>query len=140
MAMGSRPGERRGGRQKGTPNRLTAEVKDMIRGALEDVGGREYLAQQAIENPVAFLGLLRPFIPREVIADVAVHAASKAAHDEIIAIMRHGAITVDQQGRVDCSAPAPEVMKALEARRAIVDGRVNRDVAAVVESDENQVG
>jgi hypothetical protein len=27
MPRGSKPGERRGGRQKGTPNRVTAEVK-----------------------------------------------------------------------------------------------------------------
>lgn len=31
MARGAKPGERRGGRQKGTPNKATAEVKDLAR-------------------------------------------------------------------------------------------------------------
>jgi len=30
MPRGSQPGERRGGRQKGTPNKATAEIKDLV--------------------------------------------------------------------------------------------------------------
>ncbi len=39
MPRGSRPGERRGGRQKGTPNKVTRAVKDAILSAFEKVGG-----------------------------------------------------------------------------------------------------
>ncbi len=31
MPRGSKPGERRGGRQKGTPNKATSEIKDVAR-------------------------------------------------------------------------------------------------------------
>lgn len=31
MARGSKPGERRGGRQKGTPNKASVEIKDVAR-------------------------------------------------------------------------------------------------------------
>ena len=31
MPRGSRPGERRGGREKGTPNKATVEIKDVAR-------------------------------------------------------------------------------------------------------------
>lgn len=31
MPRGSKPGERRGGRKKGTPNKATAELKDLAR-------------------------------------------------------------------------------------------------------------
>lgn len=48
---GSKPGERRGGRQKGTPNKIPSDLKVMILGALDKAGGVEYLAAQAIENP-----------------------------------------------------------------------------------------
>jgi hypothetical protein len=34
-----------GGRRKGTANKLNADIKAMILGALNDVGGQEYLAQ-----------------------------------------------------------------------------------------------
>lgn len=39
MARGSRPGERRGGRKPGTPNKITADLKAMILGALDEAGG-----------------------------------------------------------------------------------------------------
>ena len=63
---GSKPGERRGGRQKGTPNKLTADVKEMILGALHEVGGMAYLARQADENPTAFLTLVGKVLPLQL--------------------------------------------------------------------------
>jgi hypothetical protein len=60
---GSKAGERRGGRQKGTPNKITADLKSMILGALEAKGGQGYLEQQATENPVAFLTLVGKVLP-----------------------------------------------------------------------------
>jgi hypothetical protein len=63
---GSKRGERRGGRQKGTPNKFTATVHEMILEALHAVGGVDYLAQQARENPVAFLSLLGKLLPTRV--------------------------------------------------------------------------
>ena len=44
-----------GGRQVGTANRLTRNVREMVLGALADVGGQAYLAQQAQQNPTAFM-------------------------------------------------------------------------------------
>jgi hypothetical protein len=58
------------GRVKGVPNKLTSDMREMIRGALDDVGGREFLAEQARENPVAFLNLVGKIIPREVEAKI----------------------------------------------------------------------
>lgn len=66
---GSKPGERRGGRQKGTPNKLSGDIKAMIIGALEKKGGQKYLEQQATENPVAFMTLLGKVLPMTVATD-----------------------------------------------------------------------
>lgn len=38
----------------------------MILGALSDVGGRDYLAEQARANPVAFLGLVGKVLPLQL--------------------------------------------------------------------------
>jgi len=54
------------GRSKGTPNKTTKELKDMILGALSDVGGQAYLARQAEENPGAFMGLIGRVLPKDV--------------------------------------------------------------------------
>lgn len=42
------------------------ELRRMIRIALKDVGGVEYLKQQAEDNPVAFMTLIGKIIPKEV--------------------------------------------------------------------------
>ena len=57
------------GRQKGTPNRLTADIKAMVLHALNDVGGREYLARQAVENPGPFLTLVGKVLPLTLAGD-----------------------------------------------------------------------
>lgn len=58
-----------GGRQKGTPNKLTKALKDMILGALDDAGGQSYLAKQSTENPTAFLTLVGKVLPLQVTGD-----------------------------------------------------------------------
>jgi hypothetical protein len=63
---GAKPGERRGGRQKGTPNLMTRQVKEMILGALDRVGGETYLARQAEENPGPFLTLVGKVLPLQL--------------------------------------------------------------------------
>jgi hypothetical protein len=56
-------GKKTGGRTKGTPNKLTATVKDSILAAFDQVGGVQYLADTAISHPVAFLSLLGRVLP-----------------------------------------------------------------------------
>ena len=51
------------GRKKGTPNKLTSDLKEMILSALNKAGGQEYLAGQAKENPSAFLTLVGKVLP-----------------------------------------------------------------------------
>lgn len=61
---GSAPGERRGGRAKGTPNVLP-DLRALTLRALMKAGGADYLERQAHENPGPFLGLLGKVLPRE---------------------------------------------------------------------------
>ena len=67
---GSRPGERRGGRKKGTPNKTTALLKDAILQAATNAGGRKglvgYLTTLAKTEPSAFAGLLGKVLPMQV--------------------------------------------------------------------------
>jgi hypothetical protein len=64
---GSKPGERRGGRQKGTPNKITRTLREAILQALEEAGGKggavEYLRSQANLSPGAFLSLVGKVLP-----------------------------------------------------------------------------
>lgn len=57
------------GRKKGVPNKITADIKAMILGALEAKGGQTYLEEQAGKNPIAFMGLLAKVMPMQVSAD-----------------------------------------------------------------------
>jgi hypothetical protein len=56
-------GKKTGGRKKGTPNKLTATVKDSILAAFDEVGGSAYLAKTAETHPAAFLTLLGKVLP-----------------------------------------------------------------------------
>lgn len=55
-----------GGRQKGTPNVMTRELKSMILEALDGAGGVEYLIEQAHAKPAAFLTLVGKVLPLQV--------------------------------------------------------------------------
>lgn len=86
---GSKKGERRGGRKKGTPNRVPALLKDAILKAAEYTGEDfvklkkeqaiengeeydqqeplvEYLMVQSVDNPVAFMTLMGKVLPMQV--------------------------------------------------------------------------
>ncbi len=61
-----------GGRKSGVTNKRTALLKDAILTAAEKAGGGDmvaYLAEQAKENPVAFLGLLGRVLPLQLQSD-----------------------------------------------------------------------
>jgi len=62
-------GIKTGGRQKGSPNKITAQLKDMILQALDESGGVEYLKQTAIDHPAAFMTLLGKVLPLQVTGD-----------------------------------------------------------------------
>ena len=72
-----RPRPAGSGRVKGTPNKNTVEIKDMIRGALDAAGGQQYLLRQSEENPVAFMGLIGKVIPKDVNANITAEVIQK---------------------------------------------------------------
>lgn len=66
MPRGARPGERRGGRAKGTPNKLTADIKSTIIEAFEKLGGVEYLQEVGRKDPKVFCALLGRVLPHDL--------------------------------------------------------------------------
>lgn len=65
-------GKRLGGRQKGTPNKSNALVRDAILQAGADAhpnGLAGYLTNQAMLNPTAFMTLLGKVLPTQVTGD-----------------------------------------------------------------------
>ncbi len=59
-------GYKTGGRQAGTPNKLTLGVKEAIQKAFVEVGGEDYLVKVAHENPAVFCHLLSRLLPTHV--------------------------------------------------------------------------
>ena len=57
------------GRKAGVPNRVTSNVKQMILGALDDLGGQQWLTEQAQADPRAFMSLLGRILPSEIQMD-----------------------------------------------------------------------
>jgi hypothetical protein len=58
------------GRPPGAQNKLTATVKMMVLGALDKLGGEQWLVRQARKHPQAFMQMLRQVMPTQVVGDV----------------------------------------------------------------------
>ena len=58
-----------GGRQKGSVNKLTADVKAMVLEALDTAGGVDYLVAQSRDNPNAFMTLVGKVLPLTLAGD-----------------------------------------------------------------------
>jgi hypothetical protein len=82
---GPAPGQRFGGRKAGTPNKMTADIKAMILGALQAKGGQKYLERCADENPTAFLALVGKVLPLQLNAVVRTEAR-ELTDAELVAI------------------------------------------------------
>jgi hypothetical protein len=54
------------GRPRGLQNKITVELKQMIEGALEEVGGQKYLVSLARKRPEVFCQLLVRLLPKAV--------------------------------------------------------------------------
>lgn len=59
-------GQKTGGRQAGTPNKVTAAFKDAVRIVYEDIGGHAAFAAWARECPTEFYKIAARLIPSEV--------------------------------------------------------------------------
>ncbi len=59
-------GQKSGGRQVGTPNKVTAIFKDAVRTVYEDIGGNAAFAEWAKENPTDFYRIAARLIPTEM--------------------------------------------------------------------------
>jgi hypothetical protein len=62
----SRPGERRGGRKIGTPNKTTRSIREAFVEAFDELGGAPALARWGRENPNLFYPLASKLIPTEI--------------------------------------------------------------------------
>lgn len=61
------PSNNPNGRPKGVPNRLTTEIKTMVLDALNDLGGKDYLVQQALkDNASPFMALIGKTMPLQL--------------------------------------------------------------------------
>lgn len=54
------------GRKPGVQNKLTKTIKEAIEASFDMVGGAEYLARMAVQEPVAYMGLLGKVLPTQV--------------------------------------------------------------------------
>lgn len=83
-------GQKTGGRQKGTPNQVTADLKSAILGALDAVGGQAYLQKVAKEQPQVFCALLGKVLPTTLAGDKDNPAIPFPTRIEIVAVEADG--------------------------------------------------
>lgn len=59
-------GKKTGGRQKGTPNKLSTNVKDNVISVFESLGGTDHMKKWAEENPSHFYNIYAKLLPLQV--------------------------------------------------------------------------
>lgn len=59
-----------GGRQKGTPNKVPSDVRNMVLESLQKLGGIDYLMEQAKLNPGPYMSLLGKALPKDVKSEI----------------------------------------------------------------------
>lgn len=62
--------QKTGGRQKGTPNKMTKNVKEALAQAFDEIGGVPSLVMWGRENPEEFYKLWVKLLPTEVKAEL----------------------------------------------------------------------
>jgi hypothetical protein len=61
------------GRVKGSKNKITKDMKELLHLAFKRAGGVDYLVRQADAEPKAFMALLGKLVPVQVALDISVH-------------------------------------------------------------------
>jgi len=64
--MANNTGKKAGGRQKGTPNKTTASVKEALQKAFKELGGIKALTEWAKDEPTEFYKLYCKLLPKEL--------------------------------------------------------------------------
>lgn len=54
------------GRPKGAVNKLTKTIREAVELSFAQVGGAKYLAQMAVDQPVAYMTLLGKVLPQQI--------------------------------------------------------------------------
>jgi hypothetical protein len=62
-------GKKTGGRKKGVPNKITADIRAAVVEAFDRAGGVDYLVKLASIDPRTFCGLVGKVIPLQVAGD-----------------------------------------------------------------------
>lgn len=107
MARGSKPGERRGGRQKGTPNKATADVKEAARAYTTEAVEELARIMRESESDAARVSAIREILDR-----------AHGKPSQAVAIGGDpNAPPVSTKTEVDVSSLSPEQLRALASVR-----------------------
>jgi hypothetical protein len=119
-----RPGP---GRPKGSQNKVTTALRDMILGALDRVGGEEYLAKLAIENSSAFASLVAKVLPSTL------QASESSGGDTVLTFRR---VIVWPDGREEIEGVTPKQI-APPASHELPSDSDNPDVSVDIDKESS---
>jgi hypothetical protein len=114
------------GRRPGVTNRVTRQVQDMVRQALDQAGGVEYLVRQAEAEPRAFLALVGKVIPRNVVHDVGKSLEQLLGASMARQVNGRPPVTLQRDTRPEELAPAVELGALPPGTRALLPEHAGR--------------
>lgn len=92
-------GKRYGGRQAGTPNKVTKTVKANVIAVFDMIGGLETMAEWATENRTDFFKLYSKLLPLQVDAEIN-HTTDRLSDSELIDIIISDSKDIENESQV----------------------------------------
>jgi hypothetical protein len=87
--MGFQPGTPKppnSGRKSNVSNKITRDIREMLRASLDKAGGVAYLVRQAEANPSAYMALIGKIIPQQIDATIR-RELPEMTRDELLALL-----------------------------------------------------
>ena len=101
-------GKKTGGRQKGTPNRLSMSVKNAVLETFANLGGVEHMTGWAEENPSEFYRIAARLIPQQLTADITHKVNADELPDSVLAHIATAGSNRDAEEK-DCEEKSSSV-------------------------------
>lgn len=79
-------GHKTGGREKGTPNKISTTVRENVVSVFDQIGGKEKMAAWAADNQTEFYRIYARLLPTEATLNVNRATVGELSDSELIAI------------------------------------------------------